>query len=241
MTNTAQRTILVVDDDQEIRELLRDYLERNSFQVYTSEDATATDKILERSHVDLIVLDVMLPGEDGFSICRRLANRGTAPIIMLTASADEMDRIVGLELGADDYMAKPFNPRELLARIRAILRRTENETSGHNRARFSEFGDWTLDNTSRELSNEQSSEYLDLSGADYNLLSVFLRHPQQVLSRDQLYDLTRGRESSPFDRSLDVHISRLRQRLSDDAKNPQLIKTVRGVGYVLATPVKNRD
>jgi len=190
---------------------------------------------LQNQQLDLIILDIMMPGEDGFSLCRKVRTESEIPIIMLTASAEETDRIIGLELGADDYVAKPFNPRELLARIKAVLRRTR-VNSADSKGRFLRFAEWRLDTVNRDLIS-QDGLVLPLSGADYNLLLLFLEHPNRVLSRDDLLGLTRGREANPYDRSIDVQLSRLRQRLGEDAKTPHIIKTVRGAGYVLAVEV----
>ncbi|MFP8967630.1 response regulator [Pokkaliibacter sp. CJK22405] len=232
--STGKR-ILIVDDDEDIRQLIADYLSRHGFECQMAADGSGLDQGFASHAPDLVILDLMLPGEDGFSLCKRLRQQSQVPIIMLTASADDTDRILGLELGADDYLAKPFNPRELLARIKAILRRTQ---SFGGQARFQRFGPWQLDRTTRELvGNDAQRE--SLSGADFALLNVFLSHPQQVLSRDDLFDLSRGRDAPPLDRSIDVHICRLRARLGDDAKSPQLIKTIRGAGYILAVPVEN--
>lgn len=189
--------------------------------------------------LDLIVLDIMMPGDDGFTLCKEIRARSRIPIIMLTAGSDETDRIIGLELGADDYVGKPFNPRELLARIKAVLRRYEEGAEhrtgldGQQRLRF---GCWTLDVTNRELTSPEG-DVQSLNGADYNLLQLFLSRPGEVLSRDDLSLHLRGRDASPFDRSIDVQISRLRGRLNDDGKSPQVIKTVRGAGYILTVPV----
>ena len=235
MPGSNQKYIVVVDDDSDIRDLLSDYLEGQNFQVRTAADAVELDQLLESKIPDLIVLDIMLPGEDGFSICRRIVSQTQIPIIMLTANSEDTDRIIGLELGADDYMEKPFNPRVLLARIRAILRRSEprqtltRSSQGENTV----LGNWTLNHQSRVLLSK-SGERWNISGSDYNLLMVLIKSRSQVVSRESLYQLIKGRESSPFDRSLDVQISRIRQRLGDDGKNPSLIKTIRGVGYVLA-------
>ena len=236
---TKARRIYVVDDDDQIRSLLKTYLEKHQFQVETAEsgeDFLASFKL--DNAFDLIILDVMLPGEDGFSICRSLRAFSQVPVIMLTANSDEMDRIVGLELGADDYLAKPFNPRELLARAKAILRRTDHvdapeKVAAQRRYCFAQF---TLDTVSRELTDPNGLTD-SLTGADYNLLMLFLTNPGQVLSRDSIAETTRGRDSAPLDRFIDVHISRLRQRLGEDARHPQLIKTVRGEGYILTVNV----
>ncbi|WP_458527093.1 response regulator [Onishia taeanensis] len=230
-------TLIVVDDDPEIRELLADYLGRHGFRTLAAQDAEALDALLAAETPDLLIVDLMLPGDDGFTICRRVRRDSEVPIIMLTASADETDRILGLELGADDYLGKPFNPRELLARIKAVLRRTRRlPESRPDQARLVAFGDWRLDRVTRELI-DAGGERSALSGADFQLLQVFLEHPEQVLSREALYDLSRGRPAPPLDRSIDVHVCRLRQRLGEDAQHSQLIRTVRGAGYVLATRV----
>lgn len=235
---TTPATLIVVDDDPEIRELLADYLGRHGYRALTAEDAVALRVLLAEETPDLLVVDLMLPGDDGFAICRELRRDSEVPIIMLTASDDETDRILGLELGADDYLGKPFNPRELLARIKAVLRRTRPaapvQASGE--ARLVAFGGWRLDRMTRELI-DTGGERSPLSGADFQLLQVFLAHPEEVLSRDALYERTRGRPAPPLDRSIDVHVCRLRQRLGEDAQHSQLIRTVRGAGYVLTARV----
>ncbi|MBV1787668.1 response regulator [Marinobacterium sp. D7] len=232
------KQILVVDDDQQIRELLESYLQRNGYSVLTLADGSELMALLHSGQaIDLIVLDLMMPGEDGFSLCRRIRAESELPIIMLTASAEETDRIVGLEMGADDYVAKPFSPRELLARIKAVLRRAHAAPESANSPRFFCFAGWRLDRVNRDLI-DPAGVVKPLSGADFNLLQLFLEHPNQVLSRDDLLNLTRGRDASPYDRSIDVQLSRLRQRLGDDGKDPHIIKTVRGAGYVLAVEVE---
>ena len=230
--------LLIVDDDREIRGLLAQYLEKHDFRTTTVADGREMRRILERSHVDLLVLDLMLPGEDGLSLCRELRSRSQLPIIMLTARGEDVDRIVGLELGADDYVAKPFNPRELLGRIKAVLRRSAHaprDPSPDNVRGFS-FGGWRLDTVSRTLANEEGRE-VALSGAEYRLLAVLLGSGNRVLTRAQLTELLRGRDADPFDRSIDVRVSRLRQILGDDARAPQIIKTVYGEGYVIGVSV----
>ena len=230
--------VVIVDDDREIRGLLAQYLEKHDFRTTTVADGREMRRILERSHVDLLVLDLMLPGEDGLSLCRELRSRSQLPIIMLTARGEDVDRIVGLELGADDYVAKPFNPRELLGRIKAVLRRSAHaprDPSPDNVRGFS-FGGWRLDTVSRTLANEEGRE-VALSGAEYRLLAVLLGSGNRVLTRAQLTELLRGRDADPFDRSIDVRVSRLRQILGDDARAPQIIKTVYGEGYVIGVSV----
>jgi two-component system, OmpR family, response regulator len=230
--------VLIVDDDREIRGLLAQYLEKHDFRTTAVADGREMRRVLERSHIDLLVLDVMLPGEDGLSLCRELRSRSQLPIIMLTARGEDVDRIVGLELGADDYVAKPFNPRELLGRIKAVLRRSAHaprDPSPENVRGFS-FGGWRLDTVTRTLTNSEGRE-VALSGAEYRLLAVLLGAGNRVLTRAQLTELLRGRDADPFDRSIDVRVSRLRQILGDDARAPQIIKTVYGEGYVIGVSV----
>ena len=230
--------ILIVDDDVEIRSLLSDYLVKNGLRTTTAADGRAMWQALDAARVDLIVLDLMLPGDDGLTLCRNLRAKSDIPVIMLTARGEETDRIVGLEMGADDYLAKPFSARELLARIKVILRRTRSlpDNLKSDAARQIRFGDWILDTVHRHLISA-AGVVTDLSGTEYRLLRIFLSHPNRVLNRDQLVDLTQGKEADPLDRSIDVQVSRLRQRLGDDPREPYLIKTVRGEGYVLAVPV----
>lgn len=230
--------ILIVDDDAEIRQLLRLYLEKNGLQATTVGDGRAMWRALDGASFDLIVLDLMLPGDDGLTLCRNLRAKSDIPVIMLTARGDETDRIVGLEMGADDYLPKPFSARELLARIKVILRRARSLP--HNlrpdEAATLRFADWVLDTVQRNLISA-SGVVTPISGAEYRLLRVFLDHPNRVLNRDQLLDLSQGKEAGPLDRSIDVQVSRLRHRLGDDPRDPQLIKTLRGEGYVLASAV----
>jgi two-component system OmpR family response regulator len=235
----AQQHILIVDDDREIRTLLRDYLEKNGYRATAAADGKSMRRALEQSHVDLIVLDLMLPGEDGLTLCRELRARSQVPVLMLTALAEEVDRIVGLEVGADDYLAKPFSPRELVGRIKAILRRTAympREPAAESVKGY-RFGEWRLDTTSRRLSHADGAE-VALNGAEFRLLAVLLAHPKRVLSRVQLMELLRGRDIDPFDRSIDVRISRLRQTLRDDARSPTIIKTIYGEGYLIGVPIE---
>lgn len=236
-----QQHILIVDDDPEIRQLLQAYLEQNGYRVSTAGEGKAMNRLLEQQRIDLIVLDLMLPGADGLELCRNLRVSSRVPVIMLTARGDEMDRILGLEMGADDYLPKPFNPRELLARIKVVLRRTNSMpvNESDQGATTLIFAQWKLDTVARHLESADGV-VIPLSGAEYRLLRVFLEHPNRVLNRDQLLDLTQGREADPFDRSIDVLISRLRKRLEDDPKDPAIIKTVRGEGYVLASSVSRQ-
>ena len=229
--------ILIVDDDAEIRSLLRDYLERNGLRATAVADGRAMRAALADGRYDLVILDLMLPGEDGLVLCRELRAHSNLPVVMLTARGEETDRIVGLEMGADDYLPKPFSPRELLARIKAVLRRAQAlpPTAIATEARRLHFAAWTLELARRQLVSPVGV-VVPLSGGEYRLLRIFLDHPQRVLSRDQLLELTHGREASPFDRSIDVQVGRLRRRLDDDAAS--LIQTVRGEGYVLASEVE---
>jgi two-component system OmpR family response regulator len=235
---TAQEHLLVVDDDREIRKLLTEYLEQAGYRVSAVADGKAMRRTLETNRIDLVVLDLMLPGEDGLTLCRDLRAGSNLPVLMLTARGTEVDRIVGLEMGADDYLAKPFNPRELLARIKSILRRAQSLPSNLEPEEVDafRFADWSLDVAARHLVAPDGL-VVPLSGAEYRLLRVFLEHPQRVLSRDQLLELATGRETILFDRSIDVLVGRLRKRLRDDGREPQLVKTVRGEGYVLAASV----
>lgn len=234
--------ILIVDDDADIRELLAQYLEKNGLKASSAANGRQMRAVLASTSVDLIVLDVMLQGEDGLLLCRNLraGEFNAIPILMLTARNEEADRIVGLEMGADDYLTKPFASRELLARIRAILRRARMLPPNlrvSEAAPVLRFGPWRLDTTARHLLDETDT-MVALSGAEYRLLRVFLEHPQHVLSRDQLLNLTQGREAELFDRSIDILVSRLRQRLRDDPREPRYIKTVRSEGYVFAAAVE---
>jgi two-component system OmpR family response regulator len=230
--------ILIVDDDAEIRSLLSQYLAKNGLRVTAAADGRSMWRALDAERIDLIVLDLMLPGDDGLTLCRDLRAKSAIPVIMLTARGEETDRIVGLEMGADDYLAKPFSARELLARIKAILRRARSlpENLQPDSARHIRFADWVLDTAHRQIISA-ANVVTPLSGAEYRLLRIFLSHPNRVLNRDQLVDLTQGKEADPLDRSIDVQVSRLRNRLGDDPREPRLIKTVRGEGYVLAVDV----
>jgi two-component system OmpR family response regulator len=231
--------ILVVDDDAEIRGLLGEYLRKNGCKATVVAEGKAMWTALARGKVDLIVLDLMLPGEDGLELCRKLRAESDTPVIMLTARGEETDRIVGLEIGADDYLAKPFSARELLARIKSVLRRTRSlpRNLRAEEARAIAFAGWRLDTVARHLISPDGV-LTSLSGAEFRMLRIFLGHPNHVLSRDQLMVLTHGREAEPFDRSIDNQVSRLRHRLGEDPADPKIIKTVRGEGYVLAVPVE---
>ena len=233
--------LLIVDDDLDIRELLSIYLQKNGYKVSTAANGKQMRAVLELASIDLVVLDLMLPQEDGLSLCRELRASAASniPILMLTALSEETDRIVGLEMGADDYLSKPFASRELLARVRAVLRRTRmlppNMRASAAPALLA-FGDWRLDTLARHLL-DASGTMVTLSGAEYRLLQVFVEHPNRVLSRDQLLNLTQGRDADIFERSIDLLVSRLRQHLQDDAREPRYIKTMRSEGYVFACAV----
>jgi two-component system OmpR family response regulator len=233
--------VLIVDDDRGIRELIAGYLEKSGMRVSLAANGRQMHAVLEHGAPDLIVLDLMMPGEDGLVLCRELrASKFRAvPVLMLTARNEEADRILGLEMGADDYLPKPFAVRELLARIRAVLRRARMLPPGmqvSEAAQMLEFGDWRLDTTARHLLDSEGT-MVALSGAEYRLLRVFLDHPQRVLTRDQLLNLTQGRQADQFDRSIDLMVSRLRQRLRDVAREPRYIKTLRSEGYVFSSAV----
>ncbi|MCK6262014.1 response regulator [Vibrio sp. ZSDE26] len=233
--------ILVVDDDLEIRELLDEYLSKSGFNVSTVEDGESLNQYIDQQGFpDLILLDVMLPGDDGFTLCQQLRKSSNVPIIMLTAVSDEMDQIIGLEIGADDYIAKPFNPRQLIARIKAVLRRVNitQEPTHDTLPKQIHFGDWSLDTLAHRIVNRETDQSHDLSGSDFSLLMLFLNRPNEVLDRDTISIATKGRESLPFERAIDVQLSRLRNRLGDSAKYPHYIKTMRGNGYILAVSVE---
>ncbi len=226
------KKILMVDDDVRMRELLQRYLTEQGFDIKTVADAKEMDAALTVDSVDLLVLDLMLPGEDGLAICRRLrANNVSTPVIMLTARGDEVDRIIGLEMGADDYLPKPFNPRELLARINAVLRRHEHSPESENMGKetFS-FGDFVFDPSTRSLS--KNGMQITITSGEFALLKVFTEHPRQPLSRDRLMQLARGRELDVFDRSIDVQVSRLRRIVEPDPSHPRYLQTMWGFGYV---------
>lgn len=232
--------ILVVDDDREIRDLLGKFLEKHTLRVTTARDGREARRAWLNGHFQLVVLDLMLPGESGLDLARWLRSQSNVPIVMLTAMGEETDRIIGLELGADDYVPKPFNPRELLARIRAVLRRAGDaadrriDSAGAQSLRFA---GWVLEPARRRLLNPDGVE-VPLTGGEYDLLIALAERPNRVLTRDMLLDLLRGRQAGPFDRAIDVAVSRLRRKLEDDGRHAQIIKTVRGGGYVLATTVE---
>src|SRR5580693_7872608 len=234
----ASQHILVVDDDPDIRLLLGDYLIKNGFRATTVPDGAAMRRVLARETVDLLVLDIMLRGEDGLSLCRWVRSESNHPVIMLTARGDAVDRIIGLEMGADDYLPKPFNPRELLVRIKSVLRRADRKsTQTRSDVQQYHFGAWMLDTVSRNLT-DANGVVVPLGGAEYRVLMKLLSSRNKVLSRAQLIESGTEREPDPFDRSIDVRISRLRQILGEDAREPKIIKTVYGEGYVLGVDVQ---
>lgn len=241
MDNAAEQGsahLLVVDDDRDIRDLLGRFLRRRGFRVTAARDGREMRQALDDWNIDLIILDLMLPGEDGLSLCRQLRASSAIPIIMLTARGEETERIVGLEMGADDYMPKPFNPHELLARIKAVLRRAGSAPvqDTPNDGSVARFDGWELDIAQRRLVSPQGIT-VELSAGEYDLLVAFVERPQRVLNRDQLLDLSRGRESIPFDRSIDVQVGRLRRKIEASPKEPTMIKTVRGKGYLFTPDV----
>lgn len=232
MTQETKK-VLVVDDDLRLRSLLERYLKEQGFLVRTVADAEQMDRLLERENYHLLVLDLMLPGEDGLSICKRLrGNDNKIPIIMLTAKGDEVDKIIGLELGADDYLSKPFNPRELLARIKAVMRRQVTDVPGApaTEEKMVEFGEFSLNLATREM--YQNETVINLTSGEFAVLKSLVTHPRKPLSRDKLMNLARGRDYSALERSIDVQVSRLRRLLEIDPAKPRYIQTVWGVGYV---------
>ncbi len=234
--------ILIVDDHREIRDLVSRALTKEGFRVSAAADGKAMRKVLADSRIDLILLDLMLPGEDGLSLCRTLRAESNIPVIMLTAKGDEVDRVIGLEMGADDYLPKPFGSRELVARIRAVLRRTQEQSAAADpkpRAKRYRFDHWALDTGARELLREDGVT-VPLSTGEYDLLIALVERPQRVLSRDQLLDLARGRTAAGIDRSIDTQVSRLRKKLEVDPADPKIIKTVWGGGYMF-TPTVSRE
>ncbi len=230
--------ILVVDDQQEIRDVVQEYLTGEGFRVSTAHDGTGMRRVLSQSPADLVILDLMLPGEDGLTLARALRSQSGIGIIILTGRGETVDRIIGLEMGADDYLPKPFHLRELLARVKSVLRRVQSRTAegaqpARSRARFA---GWSLDLSSRELTSP-AAEAVRLTTGEFDLLAAFVSNANQVLSRDRLLDLARNREAGPFDRTIDVQVGRLRRKLEDDPQNPTLIKTVRGSGYIFTPAV----
>lgn len=234
----AEGKVLVVDDDGEILSLVAKFLRANGFIVATARNGAEMKACLQAAQVDLVVLDIMLPGTNGLDLCRALRAESTVPVVMLTAKGDEIDRIVGLEVGADDYLPKPFNPRELLARIKAVLRRSRSVDGGmlQGSGRVIEFQKWQLDTLKRELL-DPSGVIVDLSAGEYDLLLTFLEAPQRVLSRDYLLDSTKNRTSDVYDRSIDVQVSRLRRKIEAQG---ELIKTIRGAGYLFSADVRRK-
>jgi two-component system OmpR family response regulator len=236
---TASPSILVVEDDRETRALIAKYLRGNACHVSTASDGREMERVMADHRIDLVVLDVMLPGEDGLSLCRKLRARSQMPIIMLTARGEDVDRIVGLEMGADDYLAKPFNPRELLARINSVLRRqaASMTASTAGAATALSFLGWRIDSRLRELRNPDGAQ-VAMTSAEFDLLRVFCERPGRVLSRDSLLDLTNGRTAGSFERSIDVLVSRIRRKLETDPQNATMIKTVRSGGYLFTPTVE---
>jgi len=231
--------ILVVDDQKEICDVVQEYLTGEGYRVSTASDGSGMRRVLGQSHVDLVILDLMLPGEDGLTLARSLRSQSGIGIIILTGRGETVDRIIGLEMGADDYLPKPFHLRELLARVKSVLRRVQSRTGeagtqpARSRARFA---GWSLDLSSRELASP-TGEQVRLTTGEFDLLAAFVSNANQVLSRDRLLDLARNREAGPFDRTIDVQVGRLRRKLEDDPQNPTLIKTVRGSGYIFTPAV----
>jgi DNA-binding response OmpR family regulator len=233
---TPKPTILIVEDDPEIRRLVRDFLVHEGYDVETAADGKAMDVVLQRVRPDLIILDLMLPGEDGLAICRRLRTGDPIPILMLTAKSDEIDRVVGLEMGADDYLAKPFSSRELLARARAIMRRTRPAAAQPAQNRRYRFDAFVIDIDARGLSAGENTT-VNLTSGEFELLVCFVQRPRRVLTRDQILDWTRGRSADPFDRTVDMLISRLRKKLDGANPGSNLINTVRNGGYLFTAHV----
>jgi two-component system OmpR family response regulator len=233
----AKPHVLIVDDDHEIRTLLSKFLSKHEYRVTTAKDGREMREALKDWKIDLMVLDLMMPGEDGLTLCRSVRSESDMPIIMLTAMGEDVDRIIGLEVGADDYMAKPFNPRELSARIKAVLRRsaTSMVPVGEGSEEKVSFAEFVLDIGTRTL--KKAGADIPLTAGEYDLLVAFIEHPRRVLNRDQLLDMARGRAAIPFDRAIDVQVGRLRKKIEPDQKNPTLIKTVRGGGYMFTPDV----
>ena len=230
--------ILVVDDQKEICDVVQEYLTGEGYRVSTAHDGGGMRRVLGQSHIDLVILDLMLPGEDGLTLARSLRNESGIGIIILTGRGETVDRIIGLEMGADDYLPKPFHLRELLARVKSVLRRVQSRVGepGQPVRSNARFAGWSLDLSSRELLSP-AGQQVRLTTGEFDLLAAFVNNPNQVLSRDRLLDLARNREAGPFDRTIDVQVGRLRRKLEDDPQNPTLIKTVRGSGYIFTPTV----
>jgi two-component system OmpR family response regulator len=238
LTMKGKDHILIVDDHPDIREMVQSYLEEEGFKVSTANDGDAMVRVMAQAHVDLVLLDLILPGEDGLTLARKLRIDSDVGIIILTGRGDTVDRIIGLEMGADDYLPKPFHLRELLARVKSVLRRASSrEQSSHERPSSARFNGWQLDLTARELTSPRG-ELVRLTTGEFDLLAAFVSNANQVLSRDRLLDLARNREAGPFDRTIDVQVGRLRRKLDDDPHQPGLIKTVRGSGYIFTAQIE---
>lgn len=237
MTQDTPTRILLVDDEPILREPLAEYLTRQGFAVQEAESAAAARSLLIEYTPDLVLLDIMMPGEDGLSLCRHLAESRALPVILLTAKTEATDRIIGLEIGADDYVVKPFEPRELVARIRSVLRRARRAPAPVEEAALYIFDGWTLDPLKRKLIDSDGA-MIAISTAEFRLLRALLDHPRQVLDRDRLLDMVQGREAHLFDRAVDNQVSRLRRKIEVDSRNPEIIQTVRGGGYQLAADVR---
>ena len=230
--------ILFVEDDPDIRSLVAEVLQGAGFRVSVARDGREMDKALQVSRIDLLILDIMLPGEDGLSLCRRVRAANALPVIMLTARGSEIERVIGLEMGADDYLTKPFSTHELLARVRAVLRRTQAlpPTPSSGRASVLTFAGWTLSLATRRLQSPDGTR-VPLTGAEFDLLVAFCERPNRILTRDQVLDLTRGRTAGPVDRSIDIQVSRLRRKIEENPKDPAIIQTVRSGGYIFTAEV----
>jgi two-component system OmpR family response regulator len=236
-SSERKTNVLLVENDEQIAQLVVEILEENGFKARTANSAVAMDRLLENQEFDLFILDAMLPGEDGFSICRRIRNKSVTPIIMLTALGKDVDRIIGLELGADDYLTKPFNPRELIARIKALIRRASYVVPTGERPRPLKFAGWRIDPVLRQLHSPQDV-HVSTTTAEFDILMAFCRNPGRVLTREQLLRLTHAGLAGPIERSVDVHISRVRQKIEPDVREPTFIKTVRLGGYMFTPAVE---
>ena len=233
-----QKRILVVDDDFEIRELLQEYLSKAGYDVTTAQNGQEMKAKLAVQYPDLILLDIMLPGDDGFTLCKYVRQDSSVPIIMLTAVSDVTDQIIGLELGADDYIAKPFSPRQLVARIRALLRRTQQlQDTTMSKQKAIRFAQWRLDPVTQRLNHQVTGQDVEMTSSDFALLMLFIEHPQQLMDRNAISHATRGRDATPQERGIDVQVSRLRQRLKDNGRQSTIIKTVRGNGYMFVADI----